>query len=156
MVAFGQKDTRSAKPPGVMGYELEPGDLLFARSGATVGKTHLHRPQDGPCVTLAISSGSGQCPAWHCLSSWDSGLPRMVTVAGSRQCYVLARSPPSMQWSTRLCVSLPQIYTKYCCLDSVNKSVEGGIAETDVLGLLKATAADALLTGGWRVRSYSG
>jgi type I restriction enzyme S subunit len=31
-------------------YKLEEGDLLFARSGATVGKTYIHRPGNGPCA----------------------------------------------------------------------------------------------------------
>jgi len=31
-------------------FLLAEGDLLFARSGATVGKTYLHRGEDGPCV----------------------------------------------------------------------------------------------------------
>lgn len=31
-------------------YFLREGDLLFARSGATVGKTYLYRSKDGPCV----------------------------------------------------------------------------------------------------------
>ncbi len=31
-------------------YRLEEGDLLFARSGATVGKTYVHRGSKGPCV----------------------------------------------------------------------------------------------------------
>ncbi len=31
-------------------YRLQEGDLLFARSGATVGKTYIHRSDDGPCV----------------------------------------------------------------------------------------------------------
>jgi len=31
-------------------YKLADGDLLFARSGATVGKTYMYRPQDGLCV----------------------------------------------------------------------------------------------------------
>ena len=43
-------DPRSAHPVQVAGYELRDGDLLFARSGATVGKTYLHREGDGPCV----------------------------------------------------------------------------------------------------------
>ena len=43
-------DVASADPSAVDGYELGPGDLLFARSGATVGKTYLYRPEDGPCV----------------------------------------------------------------------------------------------------------
>ena len=47
-------DARSADPSEVDGYELEPGDLLFARSGATVGKTYLHRQSDGPWFTRGI------------------------------------------------------------------------------------------------------
>ncbi|MFC1452081.1 restriction endonuclease subunit S [Verrucomicrobiota bacterium] len=31
-------------------YRLREGDLLFARSGATVGKTYLYQPSDGLCV----------------------------------------------------------------------------------------------------------
>lgn len=31
-------------------YELAPGDLLFARSGATVGKTYMHKESVGRCV----------------------------------------------------------------------------------------------------------
>ena len=42
-------DPKSADPDKVKGYELEPGDLLFARSGS-VGRTYLHRPEDGKCV----------------------------------------------------------------------------------------------------------
>ncbi len=42
-------DARSADPAKVRGYELDTGDLLFARSGS-VGRTYLYRPEDGPCV----------------------------------------------------------------------------------------------------------
>lgn len=31
-------------------YQLEEGDLLFARSGNTVGKTYLYQPDDGLCA----------------------------------------------------------------------------------------------------------
>jgi len=31
-------------------YQLVDGDLLFARSGATVGKSYLYRPKDGLCA----------------------------------------------------------------------------------------------------------
>jgi type I restriction enzyme S subunit len=31
-------------------YELRVGDVLFARSGATVGKTFIYKEADGPCV----------------------------------------------------------------------------------------------------------
>ena len=38
----------SADPAQVNGYELRHGDLLFARSGATVGKSYLYHEIDGP------------------------------------------------------------------------------------------------------------
>jgi type I restriction enzyme S subunit len=34
-------------------YALKPGDLIFARSGATVGKVALIRPSDPPCIAGA-------------------------------------------------------------------------------------------------------
>ena len=43
-------DLCSADPAQVNGYELRHGDLLFARSGATVGKSYLYHEIDGPCV----------------------------------------------------------------------------------------------------------
>jgi type I restriction enzyme S subunit len=45
-------DRKSAalSPEDVEQYRLKQGDLLFARSGATVGKTYLYRQSDGPCV----------------------------------------------------------------------------------------------------------
>ena len=43
-------DARSADPSLTLGFELRAGDLLFARSGATAGKTYLYREDDGPCT----------------------------------------------------------------------------------------------------------
>ena len=40
----------SGSPAEWAGLELEPGDLLFARSGATVGKTYMHSDREGPCI----------------------------------------------------------------------------------------------------------
>ncbi len=42
-------DLRSAEPEKVQGYELQDGDLLFARSGS-VGRTYRYTSKDGPCV----------------------------------------------------------------------------------------------------------
>jgi len=57
-------DLGDAKP-----YMLAEGDLLFARSGATVGKTYLYNKADGPCayagyvIKFAIDS-SAALPAY--------------------------------------------------------------------------------------------
>jgi type I restriction enzyme S subunit len=44
------KVSPSGSPAQWAGLELEPGDLLFARSGATVGKTYMHSDREGPCI----------------------------------------------------------------------------------------------------------
>jgi type I restriction enzyme S subunit len=50
----GDLSEEPASPSGVSadwaGYELQAGDVLFARSGATVGKTYLYKESDGPCI----------------------------------------------------------------------------------------------------------
>jgi len=47
---------RSADPTRTSGYLLSPGDLLFARSGATAGKTYLYREEASPtCFRSAYS-----------------------------------------------------------------------------------------------------
>jgi len=44
-------ETRASIPMAVARpYMLKDGDLLFARSGATVGKTYLYQAQDGRCA----------------------------------------------------------------------------------------------------------
>ena len=37
-------------PNGWADLRLDPGDILFARSGATVGKTYVHTSGDGDCI----------------------------------------------------------------------------------------------------------
>jgi type I restriction enzyme S subunit len=44
------KVSPSGSPADWEGLELEPGDLLFARSGATAGKTYMHLDREGPCI----------------------------------------------------------------------------------------------------------
>lgn len=50
----GELNGRPVSPGGPpqdwTAYKLQAGDLLFARSGATVGKTYLYKESDGPCV----------------------------------------------------------------------------------------------------------
>ena len=40
---LNEYDRRSISREAAAGYLLQPGDIVFARSGATVGKTYLHR-----------------------------------------------------------------------------------------------------------------
>ena len=47
---LNEKTHASIRRQDADGHELKLGDLLFARSGATVGKTYLYRCEDGPCA----------------------------------------------------------------------------------------------------------
>ena len=40
----------SIKHPDATAYFLKEGDLVFARTGASVGKSYLYNPDDGPLV----------------------------------------------------------------------------------------------------------
>jgi restriction endonuclease S subunit len=43
-------DARVSSSDNNREYELVEGDLLFARSGATVGKVYMYKESDGPCI----------------------------------------------------------------------------------------------------------
>jgi type I restriction enzyme S subunit len=69
-------------------HMLEEGDLCFARTGATVGKTYLYSGQDGPCafagyvIRFAIDSSRAN-PAF--VSLWTQGRFYAQWVAGILQ-----------------------------------------------------------------------
>jgi type I restriction enzyme S subunit len=50
-------------------YLLHDGDVLFARSGNTVGKTYIYRPGDGPCAfagyLIRFQFRSGEVDPWY-------------------------------------------------------------------------------------------
>lgn len=47
---FIHSDKKSVKSPDVNDYYLKDGDIVFARTGATVGKTYLYDKKDGELV----------------------------------------------------------------------------------------------------------
>ena len=47
---YSKKDIVSVASPDAMEYVMEEGDLVFARTGASVGKTYLYNPDDGVLV----------------------------------------------------------------------------------------------------------
>jgi type I restriction enzyme S subunit len=53
-------------------YRLVPGDILFARSGNTVGKTYLYRPKDGLCAyagyLIRFNPDTNQVEPWYLFS----------------------------------------------------------------------------------------
>jgi len=58
-------------------YKLTPGDLLFARSGNTVGKTYLYQPQDGLCAyagyLIRFKADQNQVLPWYLFALTQTG-----------------------------------------------------------------------------------
>jgi type I restriction enzyme, S subunit len=50
---FSQMPRLAVSEVDLAKYRLQPGDLIFARTGATVGKVALVRPTDPPCIAGA-------------------------------------------------------------------------------------------------------
>ena len=149
------EDARSANPSQVKGYELAPDDLLFARSGATVGKTYLYRSKDGPCVyagylirfrpvpSLAAPKYLGLWTHSETYQRWVASMFR----AGA-QPNINAREYSSMR------VPLPPLDeqgTVVAALDGIDDTLDRSRTERDRLHSLKSSASNALLTGRARV-----
>lgn len=47
---FSEATKASVEHPGAVSYFLEPGDIVFARTGASVGKSYLYNSNDGHLV----------------------------------------------------------------------------------------------------------
>jgi len=47
---FSEESKASVEHPAAPAYLLEPGDIVFARTGASVGKSYLYNPKDGDLV----------------------------------------------------------------------------------------------------------
>ena len=149
------EDARSANPSQVEGYKLEPGDLLFARIGATVGKTYLYRPTDGPCVwagylirfrplrNVAAPGFLERCTRSRFYRRWIESMFR----AGA-QPNINAAEYASLPLPLP---SLPEQHAVDAMLDGVDAAIESAREERHSLNALKQSTAEALLTG--RVRT---
>lgn len=148
------EDARSAEPSRVLGYELEPGDLLFARSGATVGKTYMYRSKDGPCVYAGYLIKFRPKPAV---------LPDYLEYCTRSQFYnqwvvsmLRAGAQPNINAAeySSLTLPLPPFAEQQAiatALDGVDAAITVAREELAGLRLLKESTADALLTGRVRV-----
>ena len=149
------EDPRSAEPSATRGYELDPGDLLFARSGATVGKTYLHRRQDGPCAYAGYLIRFRALP--------DVASPEFLERWTRSQFYgkwvasmLRAGAQPNINATeySSLLIPLPPLDEQQAIaavLDGVDGTIERAREERARLHSLQASAADALLTGRVRV-----
>lgn len=149
-------DARSAEPARVEGFELTIGDLLFARSGATVGKTYLHRSEDGPCVYagyLIRFRPTSQVVAPEFLELWTRSLFYRKWVASMLR--VGAQPNINAAEYSSLPLVLPPLLEQQAIavtLDHVGATIERLREEHAALQLLKASTGEVLLTGRVRVR----
>ena len=132
-----------------------PGDLLFARSGATVGKTYLYRPEDGPCVYagyLIRFRPLGEMASAECLERFTRSQLYWRWVESMFR----AGAQPNINAAeySSLPVVLPPMKEQQAIaalLDGVDATIAEAKRERDGLQLLKESAADALLLGRVRV-----
>ena len=157
-------DPRSADPARVDGYELEHGDLLFARTGATVGKTFLYRETDGPCVY------AGYLIRFRPVTQYV--LPEYLELATHSQPYYRwvasmfrAGAQPNINANeyASLPLCLPPIGEQRAItalLDGIQTMLNEARTEATSLRRLKESTAESLLSGRVRVdgasRSTSG
>ena len=153
-------DACSADPSLVNGYELKPGDLLFARSGATVGKTYMHRAIDGPCVYAGYLIRFRATP--------DLVLPGFLELVTHSEFYsrwvasmYRAGAQPNINAPEYSALKLPlprlgEQSTITAGLDGIGNALNQARKEWEGLQTLKASTADALLTGRVRVQVTQG
>ena len=143
-------DKRSADPSQVEGYELMPGDLLFARSGATVGKTYMYRAEDGPCVYagyLIRFRPKVDIALPNYLELFTHSLPYHRWVASMFR----AGAQPNINAGeySSLGLGLPSLDEQdaiVAALKSVNETIHRANIETFVLKYCKESLADALIS----------
>ena len=147
-------DARSADPERVEGYELQAGDLLFARSGS-VGRSYLYRSEDGPCVYAGYlirfrARSNAAVPRF--LELWTRGPFYRKWVTSMLR----AGAQPNINATeySSLPVALPPLAEQRAIaavLDSVDAAIERAREERCDLRSMQASTADALLTGRVRV-----
>lgn len=152
------EDRRSADPRRTRGFELSVGDLLFARSGVSVGRTYLHRSGNGPCVYAGYLIRFRTLP--------DVVLPEFLERWTRSQFYgswvrSMRRSGAQPNINAAEYSSLPIVLPSLAeqqgiadALGSVDVAIERARDERDALYDSKMSIARALLTG--RVRSALG
>lgn len=147
-------DARSADPERVGGYELEAGDLLFARSGS-VGKSYLYRPEDGPCVYagyLIRFRACGDAAVPRFLELWTRGPFYRKWVTSMMR----AGAQPNINATeySSLPIALPPLAEQWAIaevLEHVRIAVKQAGNERETRRHLQTSVTDALLTGRVRI-----
>lgn len=150
-----QVDKKSISRELAAGYFLEEGDFLFARSGATVGKTYLYRKSDGECAFAGYmirfrpdrkklsSEFLFQVTHSDFYYQWVKGMLRagaQPNINGSEYSKFLLPTPPIDEQN-----KIVEI------LSSVDAAIEKAKSELDHLEQTKKSLMADLLTGRLRV-----
>jgi len=113
-------------------YLLHDGDVLFARSGNTVGKTYIYRPDDGPCAfagyLIRFQFRSGAIDPWFVFGvtrtayyrRWVESHKRVAgqpNINGQEYSGLLIPEPPQplQQKFGKLAKDIEQVLTKADC-----------------------------------------
>lgn len=148
------EDPRSADPEKVRGCELRSGDLLFARSGS-VGRTYLHKSENGTCVyagylirfraspAVALPEFLELCTRSQFYKKWVSSVLRAGAQGNINATeYASLRVPlHPLDEQERISHSIASLASMI--LDSLGR--------TQVLRLAKATVSHQLLDGDLRI-----
>lgn len=144
-------DARSAYPDQVIGYELEHGDLLFARSGATVGKTYMYRAEDGLCVfagyLIRFQAHRNRVDP-RFLSIWTHSLAYKKWVASMFR----AGAQPNINAAEYASMPLPCPPLHEQCaiadtLSALDESIKAEKRQCELLAASKTSVSDVLLEG---------
>lgn len=140
-------------------YLLHDGDVLFARSGNTVGKTYIYRPDDGPCAfagyLIRFQFRSGAVDPWFVF-----GVTRTAYYRGWVESHKRVAGQPNIngqEYSGLLIPKPPQpLQQKF---GKLAKEIEQVLTKADIAAeQLEATFSTLLLhafsghlTAQWRV-----
>lgn len=157
---FRTEDIKSVDNPMAKDYYLKDGDIVFARTGATVGKTYLYNPKDGQLVYagflikfspnrdiilpyyLKIYTETNMYKNWVAVVSQRSGQPG---INAFEYCSFKMLVPPIDEQKKIVAI-----------LSEWDKAIELQTKLIEKLELRKRALRQRLLTGRVRLNGYSG
>lgn len=141
-------------------YFLREGDLCFARSGATVGKTYLYRPQDGRCAhagyVIRFPVDTERCGAKY-IFYWTKG-PKYARWLGQTLRQGAQPNVNAVEYASHL-VAVPPRREQDLISDCIDSQADRIMSEGSARAKLLATKqalGDDLLTGRVRVNAREG
>ena len=150
----------SVKHPSVSSFFLCEGDLVFARTGASVGKSYRYDEKDGPLVLQDFLSGYAQILRSLNQFFWHTAFSQVVIGNGSRLCRPAAVSRESMGKNMLCSRSRFPPLSEQRAIAKALSDVDGLLAALEALiakkRAIKQAAMQQLLTGKTRLPGFSG